>query len=266
MNSAVLDEQLVGHRNWASRRRVKLLAMVSLLVVAAVLFDRLPALLVCEERWEKADYLLILGSKSCVEEAARWYSQGRAERILLVGRWQTPAVQLKVLPPFEDEARQLLARSGIEPGAITEIAGSTRNTWDVARSLEPWLAAHPEAKIDVLTDRLASGHDRLVLGRWLGSERAGQLRVFGLPDPAIIEGGWWRHRYPLKAVAVAAFAFAFDYLHGPAPADLKMHDTIAYAAAIVSEVAARERPTNAGSARAADPGVATRLETGTSKP
>ncbi|HEY5316302.1 MAG TPA: hypothetical protein VIK18_27480 [Pirellulales bacterium] len=190
------------------------IALTLVLLASAVLFDRLPELLITEERWDQADYVLVLGGGDCLAEAARRYLDGRAKHVLVVGRVRDPIVRLKIIPSFEETARRRLSDAGVPSQAIEVIPAEARTTWDQARALGPWLTTHPQAAIDVVCERLSSRRDRFVLRAALGPSRAGRLRVFGLSDSAIVEAGWWHHRYALKSVASACLAFAYDYFHG----------------------------------------------------
>jgi hypothetical protein len=202
-------------------------------VAALALIDRLPALLVTGERWDQADYVLVLGADNrCLAEAAQRYRDGRVKRVLLVGRYPEPIVRLKIVPSYDAAAQRKLAAEGVEPGAIVVVPAEARNSWDVARALGPWLAGHPSAKLDVVADRLSSNRDRFVLRSTLASSQAARLRVFGVRDPAIVERGWWHDRYALKCVAGACLGFAFDYLHGPPSHAYREWDPAAYGEAL----------------------------------
>jgi hypothetical protein len=224
------DEQACRQVPIAGRRRKwYVIVPVLLLIGSAALFDRLPALLITEERWDQADYVLVLGRDDCLVEAAHQYRSGRAAQVLLVARAPEPVVQLQILPPFDELARRKLSKAGVPLPAIEVIPASARNCWEIARAFERWFVVHPRAKIDVLSDRLLSSRDRFVLRSVLSPEQSARVRVFGLPDPEIVERGWWRHRNALKSVAAACLTFAFDYFQGPPPAMPWPSDPIAYA-------------------------------------
>ena len=161
--------------------------------------------------------VLMLGSPRCGQCYPVVISRlktGKVHRILFPAEERKRLEQIGVVPPIEELGKQKLLREGIAADAIDIIEGACQSEWDVVRSLDVWLNAHPDQRVRLLCDSFSSRRWRLIVERSLAAPNLARVEVEGIVDPRFNESNWWKSRTGLKGFLYNVFRQEYVRWHG----------------------------------------------------
>jgi hypothetical protein len=144
-----------------------------------------------------------------LDEAARRYQDRPGAGIVLVEDRSARTVQLGIVPPLESIVRPRLRERGVPDDAITVLAVTTPGERVSTRRLGAWLADHPDIRVTLLCDELASRRTTVVIRQAMDAEQAGRIHVQPLPDRRFGPDTWYRNRQGIIAVLSEYVALAY---------------------------------------------------------
>ena len=180
-------------RGWT--RRIALIAVGVMLVLAVIAVLGVGRWLVVEDPLERADAIVVLSGRIPMRaiEAARLYRAGYASQIWLT-RPEEPAAALEALGiPYSGEDffnAQVLVHEGVPLSAIRVLTPSINNTADEVRAVAGELRRENRATVIIVTTK---AHTRRVHRLWqqlAGGQGRAIVRAAAVDpfDPA----HWWR--------------------------------------------------------------------------
>jgi hypothetical protein len=155
-------------------------------------------LIVDDHEEQTPDAIWLGGGDRRFQAAADLYRENPRCRILIARSFRDRVVQVAVLPPLEELARNQLLDRGVPSEAVVFFGDSCRDSWEGARALQGWMKENPNKRVLVLCDRFRSRQRLEVLAQVLQPQEAARIGIRGLPAYRYDETDWWRNRTGLK--------------------------------------------------------------------
>lgn len=187
--------------------------------------------LIVADEAQAGEYLCVLEGDRTFVRAGELYRSGAFPQVLVVRRRAERLERMEILLPSEMLARRELEAFGVSGERIETLAGEMRIDWDVARGLQTWLAAHPAARVRVLTDRFEAGRQRYIFACVLGAD-ADRVGFLGLPHRWYDETNWWHGKRGWLALFGSYVRLAYARLHGEDTDEWREWDLEGYARAL----------------------------------
>lgn len=174
------------------------------LILTRSLWLPLPArALVVQDRPRKAALLFVLSGHLIWRAplAARLYREGYAPRVLVTGSGYSDYFLLLSGESLTDAevAGRVLARLGVDPGAMVLVKAGGTSTYEEALILREYVDAHAVGSVLVVTSNFHSRRARWIFRKVLGP-RPVDL-VFVEAETTFSPGDWWRREEGLITVA-----------------------------------------------------------------
>ena len=216
-------------RAFHNKRRLLLGAVLIALVIAhRPVLRWLAEALVVESAWEQADDVLAWGDERALLEVVAWQQAGRAPRVLLFEQYPERVERLGIVPAQHEQQRAQLTARGVPATTIDVIPGQPRADFQRADNLAIWLAAHPEARVQMFCSPLHTRRLSGLLERKLTAQQFARVRVGGVADAELDASRWWLSRYGLKQVSSAWNWLLVDRFCAEIPPPLDHWDIDAY--------------------------------------
>ena len=95
-------------------------------------------------------------------------------------------------PRVHEVSRAILNRCGVPDSQIEFLDARVGTTFDEAKTLQTFMADHPDASFSVVTNSYHSRRSRWILGRVLG-DQMNRVRVISAPTDFYDQTNWWKH-------------------------------------------------------------------------
>jgi hypothetical protein len=203
-----------GRSHWLCRLLGLALLLCLLYLLREPSLRNLAGFQVLNESSPVPAYIFPFGKDPCYLEVARYYRDGLAEHVLLIGTRSGRLERLGVQVRIEFRARAALIRLGVPETAVTMVAAEAGTDWDLARSLSAWLEQHGDIQLIAVCERLEARRNRAILDRVLSAEAARRVHVRSIAGGEINEGNWWRSRAGVIDLFNAYAGLTHVWLHG----------------------------------------------------
>ncbi len=176
------------------------------------------AALVVDEPVAGATRVVIFEGNRSYDEACRLLQDQNGRGVVLVQVEPNRLERLGVVPSGAAIGLRELTQRGVPAGNVTvaEAEGERRTDWGRARAVRAWLLEHPDERIVVIVERLASRRKRMVLHAVLGVDAA-RVSVRALAHPNHDETNWWRRKEGLMDVVNGYLQLASAGWFGESP-------------------------------------------------
>jgi hypothetical protein len=175
---------------WKSILLVVTLALI--FVFRKAVLTGMASLLVVDDPIQQSDYLLVLGGDQVAEKAAELYQQGTISQILVIEHEPNRLQRMGVLPKDGAVLVKSLLRQDIAKSSINVVPARAKGDWDVARSLQEWLATKPTGtRVLICCGRLESRRLSWLLDQVLDREYRDAVIIHSLHNGRFDETNWW---------------------------------------------------------------------------
>lgn len=175
--------------------------LVFALFVVAVLIMRLPALtaagrfLVVDDNANSAPTHVLLLDAQNVEEVAAQMFHARPDLVLLaVARAPGRAMQLGVLPLYEDYLRDRLKESGVPSESLVVLGPPTGGQGSIARRVGDWLVENPDARVLALCEPLRGRTWKIAFDRAIPEPARGRIAIRAVRSAPYDETSWHKSK------------------------------------------------------------------------
>ncbi len=165
------------------------------------------------EKPQPAEYVVVLGGDVNTRPfvAAALIRAGLARVVLVSHLGVLPDAPLRLLPPEEELARQILIQKGVPPEQVRPLGRNNRTTYDEARALAGFLRSAPPGRVLIPTSAFHTRRTRWVLRRILGTE-ADALVMVSIPPETFSMDSWWQSEEGFRTVIGENLKLAFYIL------------------------------------------------------
>jgi uncharacterized SAM-binding protein YcdF (DUF218 family) len=190
--------------------------MAALLLGPALLYLAREPLLVAAARaltiddaQAPAGYLVVLGGGAETRPftAAALYRSGFAPKVLIFDLKTDRVTELGLAPTPDELYRKVLELEGVPAEAIQRLPGVVDSSWDEARSLRRFLAAHPARRVILVTSAEHTRRARWIFRKVLAGLPV-EVRMAAARHPSFDESNWWKND-------AGALAYLHEYLKLP---------------------------------------------------
>jgi uncharacterized SAM-binding protein YcdF (DUF218 family) len=181
------------------RRLAWLLAVCCVLLAAGYVF-RVPLLTGLADAWvvndpvTKADAIVILGGN--IENrpfaAAKLFHEGVAPQILYMDVRRSPAEEMGIIPPEEEQTRRILLSKNVPETAMTALGTDVTNTYDEAQAVRAWIEKSGAKSIIIPTDLFHTRRARWIFSKELRGTKT-EIHVVPVNLVSYRADDWWRH-------------------------------------------------------------------------
>jgi uncharacterized SAM-binding protein YcdF (DUF218 family) len=188
------------------------LAFVALLLFHPLLLRDLRSLTLHADPLAECKTYCLLASElgvegqGAIEHTAAWQQRTSGARILVIAGQRRRIVELGLVRGGDELCLSELTRRGV-PVAAIKVLPTVRDSWDQARVLKDWLAAHPGESVNLICNEYSSGRLRYVLDHVLSKPAAADVRV--VPWSKESTGDWWQSQRGVKDVGFSLLDLAF---------------------------------------------------------
>jgi uncharacterized SAM-binding protein YcdF (DUF218 family) len=189
-----------------SRRFLGLLAVMLVVVVSCWVF-RQTLLQGLAEAWEvdspleKADAILVLGGGVDVRpfEAARLFKEGYAHQVMVAVSPLKRTAMLGLAKAHGELNREVLLHEGVPESAVITLGRDLNNTFQEARALRDWVAAHPCKSVIIPTEAIHTRRVRWVFEKVMAGSGC-RVLVKSVAHPEYGPHDWWMTEAGVVAV------------------------------------------------------------------
>lgn len=200
-----------------TRRVFAFLTLGALALTHPLWLAGIGGVLVTEDPLGRVTSVMILDGDGRFEQAARMLASGAARDALVYQARDSWLVEHGVVPAADALARRELARRGVAAERVRVLRGAGHDSRSALRALAQELAAAPQKRVAVLTDRVGSRSVSVLAARLLGPAARTRVAIVPLRDRRYDETSFWRCRAGLKASFNATIDLAFAWLRPDAP-------------------------------------------------
>lgn len=178
---------------WRRLRRL----LVGMILIAAFAWPvawGMARYLVVREPFRQPTHVLLLDAWDAPAAAADLCRGNPTLRVVSVQKLPARAMQLHVLPTFEEYARGRLQEHGIASDRYEVIAGAADSPADIARLLDHWFNRSPGAEVVGLSDYFAGRSWRATFDATMNPDHRRRIHVLATPRPDYDETNWWRSK------------------------------------------------------------------------
>ena len=131
-------------------------------------------------------------------EAARFYHDGYASKILIASPRLRPTDEIGLTLRDTDVTKQILLKQGVPGAAISEFGMNVSSTYEEALALRNWVKQTGARKLLIISDLFQTRRARWLFRKQL-KENGVQVIILSAPPLEYDATNWWKHEEGLIA-------------------------------------------------------------------